>query len=149
MASYHVNLATGQTGICKAQPGKCPVQATDGAEHFSNKQEAQKRSEEVLTEKSGIMKSAVKVVDKENEEANKVFSIYTTPITRPVRKTTGGKIHIESCGKARGNSRPVNSTVGKTYAELINKYGDALCQKCFGRAAAVMEEDNRSKKNLA
>lgn len=68
MANYHVNLATGQTGVCKAEPGKCPVQATDGAEHFSNKQEAQKRSEEVLTEKSGIMKSAGKVVDNENEK---------------------------------------------------------------------------------
>ena len=72
-----------------------------------------------------------------------MFDIYTTPITRPVRKTTGGKIHIESCGNALRNSRPVNSTVGKTYAELINKYGDALCQKCFGKAMATMQEDNR------
>lgn len=60
MANYHVNLATGQTGICKAEPGKCPVQAKDGVEHFSNKNEAKMRAEEVLTEKSNVMKSAGK-----------------------------------------------------------------------------------------
>mgnify|MGYP005799006455 CR=1 FL=1 len=72
-----------------------------------------------------------------------MFDIYTTPINRPVRKTTGGKIHEESCGNALRNSRPLKDTVGKTYAELINQYGDALCQKCFGKAAAKMQEDNR------
>lgn len=34
MANYHVNLKTGKTGVCKADPGKCPVQATDGAAHL-------------------------------------------------------------------------------------------------------------------
>ena len=100
MASCHVNLAMDKLVFVKHNQENVLCKQQDGAEHFSDQQEAQKRSEEVLTEKSGIMKSAVKVVDKENEEANKVFSMYTTPITRPVRKTTGGKIHIESCGKA-------------------------------------------------
>ena len=72
-----------------------------------------------------------------------MFDIYTTPITSPVRKTTGGKIHEEGCGNALRNSYPLNHTVGKTYAELINKYRDALCKKCFGKAMAKMQEDNR------
>lgn len=68
MANYHVNLKTGKTGICKADPGKCPVQATDGAEHFDNKNDAQSRAEEVLTKKSGVMKSAVKADSGDNEK---------------------------------------------------------------------------------
>ena len=67
-----------------------------------------------------------------------MFTIHT-PITRPLRKTTGGKIHAEGCGNSLRSSRPMKDTVGQTYAELIEKYGDALCQKCFGKAAAQME----------
>lgn len=68
MANYHVNLKTGKTGVCKADPGKCPVQATDGAAHFDNKNDAQSRAEEVLTKKSGVMKSAVKADSGDNEK---------------------------------------------------------------------------------
>lgn len=68
MANYHVNLKTGKTGICKADPGKCPVQATDGAAHFDNKNDAQSRAEDVLTKKSGTMKSAVKSDSGDNEK---------------------------------------------------------------------------------
>lgn len=71
-----------------------------------------------------------------------MFDIYTTPIDRPLRKTSRGKIHIEGCGNALYNTRPIKDTVGKTYAELINKYGNNLCQKCFGRAMETMKEDN-------
>lgn len=70
-----------------------------------------------------------------------MFTIHT-PITRPVFKTTGGKIHAEGCGNSR-RSRPMKETVGQTYAELINEYGDALCQKCFGKAVAQMESASK------
>lgn len=66
-----------------------------------------------------------------------MFTIHT-PTTSPLRKTTGGKMHAEGCAHSR-NSRPVKSTVGQTYAELIEKYGDNLCEKCFGKAVAQME----------
>ena len=72
-----------------------------------------------------------------------MFNIYTTPITSPVRKTSRGKIHQEGCGNGQHNTRPIKGTVGKTYAELINQYGDALCKMCFGKAVAKMQEDNR------
>lgn len=66
-----------------------------------------------------------------------MFTIHT-PITRPLHKTTGGKMHAEGCAHAR-RSRPMKETVGQTYAELIEKYGDNLCEKCFGKAVAQME----------
>ena len=72
-----------------------------------------------------------------------MFNIYTTPITSPVRKTSRGKIHQEGCGNGQYRTRPIKGTVGKTYAELINQYGDALCKMCFGKAVAKMQEDNR------
>lgn len=72
-----------------------------------------------------------------------MFDIYTTPITRPLRKTTGGKIHAEGCGNSLRSSRPMRDTAGQTYAALIEKYGESLCQKCFGKAVAKMESHSK------
>lgn len=93
MANYHVNLATGQTGICKAEPGKCPVQATDGAEHFSDRNEAKIRSEEVLTQKSNIMKSTGKSGSVNNDKKSVFDNVNENEI---FDKINSEKIDIET-----------------------------------------------------
>ena len=68
MAKYHVNPKTNRPNICRARSeSTCPLKA-QGAEHFDNKDDAQKHAETLLSKKNNIMKSASK--NSENSENN-------------------------------------------------------------------------------
>src|SRR5699024_10489044 len=60
MAKYHVNPKTNRPNICRARSeSTCPLKV-QGAEHFDNKDDAQKHAETLLSEKNNTMKSASK-----------------------------------------------------------------------------------------
>ena len=60
MAKYHVNPRTNRPNICRARSeSTCPLKV-QGAEHFDNKDDAQKHAETLLSKKNNIMKSASK-----------------------------------------------------------------------------------------
>lgn len=66
MAKYHVNPKTNRPNICRARSeSTCPLKV-QGAEHFDNKDDAQKHAETLLSKKNNIMKSASK--NSENNE---------------------------------------------------------------------------------
>lgn len=66
MAKYHVNPRTNRPNICRARSeSTCPLKV-QGAEHFDNKDDAQKHAETLLSKKNNIMKSASK--NSENNE---------------------------------------------------------------------------------
>lgn len=48
---YHVNIETGEYGVCKAHKIKCPL--GESVEHYDNKEEAEYRSEIILAEQYG------------------------------------------------------------------------------------------------
>lgn len=69
MAKYHVNPKTNRPNICRARSeSTCPLKV-QGAEHFDNKDDAQKHAETLLSKKNNIMKSASK--NSENNENGK------------------------------------------------------------------------------
>lgn len=73
MAKYHVNPKTNRPNICRARSeSTCPLKV-QGAEHFDNKDDAQKHAETLLSEKNNIMKSASK--NNENSENTVDFEV--------------------------------------------------------------------------
>lgn len=73
MAKYHVNPKTNRPNICRARSeSACPLKA-QGAEHFDNKDDAQKHAETLLSKKNNIMKSASK--NNENSENTVDFEV--------------------------------------------------------------------------
>lgn len=64
-AKYHVNPATGKTGLCRAQEGG---RGCDFGEHFSNEHDAMKHSEKQFTEKSRILDSSQKMIKKPQKQ---------------------------------------------------------------------------------
>ena len=71
MAKYHVNPKTNRPNICRARSeSTCPLKV-QGAEHFDNKDDAQKHAESLLSKKNNIMKSASKnSANNENSDSN-------------------------------------------------------------------------------
>lgn len=76
MAKYHVNPKTNRPNICRARSeSTCPLKV-QGAEHFDNKDDAQKRAETLLSEKNNTMKSASKnSANNENGENTVDFEV--------------------------------------------------------------------------
>ena len=76
MAKYHVNPKTNRPNICRARSeSTCPLKV-QGAEHFDNKDDAQKHAETLLSEKNNTMKSASKNnVNNENSENTIDFEV--------------------------------------------------------------------------
>ena len=73
MAKYHVNPKTNRPNICRARSeSTCPLKV-QGAEHFDNKDDAQKHAETLLSKKNNIMKSASK--NSENGENTVDFEV--------------------------------------------------------------------------
>lgn len=72
MAKYHVNPKTNRPNICRARSeSTCPLKV-QGAEHFDNKDDAQKHAETLLSKKNNIMKSASKNNENSNSNENTV-----------------------------------------------------------------------------
>lgn len=76
MAKYHVNPKTNRPNICRARSeSTCPLKV-QGAEHFDNKDDAQKHAETLLSKKNDIMKSASKnSANNENSENTVDFEV--------------------------------------------------------------------------
>src|SRR5699024_197218 len=76
MAKYHVNPKTNRPNICRARSeSTCPLKV-QGAEHFDNKDDAQKHAETLLSEKNNTMKSASKnSANNENGENTVDFEV--------------------------------------------------------------------------
>ena len=56
-----------------------------------------------------------------------------------MQSRNGGKIHFGGCGQRSRYAVFIKLEKGTTYEELVNTYGDNLCQHCFGR---IMERMN-------
>ena len=56
-----------------------------------------------------------------------------------MQSRNGGKIHFASCGNRSLYAANVKIEKGTTYEQLVNVYGDNLCQHCFGH---IMERMN-------
>lgn len=48
MSKYHINPKTGNANICRANYGNCPYEKNDFAEHYENKQDAQRAYEKLM-----------------------------------------------------------------------------------------------------
>ena len=56
-----------------------------------------------------------------------------------MQSRNGGKIHFGGCGQRSRHAAFIKLEKGTTYEELVNTYGDNLCQHCFGK---IMEKMN-------
>ena len=56
-----------------------------------------------------------------------------------MQSRNGGKIHFGGCGQRSRHAAFIKLEKGTTYEQLVNTYGDNLCQHCFGR---IMEKMN-------
>src|SRR5690625_4349892 len=55
-----------------------------------------------------------------------------------MQSRNGGKIHFGGCGQRSLYASFIKLEKGTTYKDLVNMYGDQLCQHCFGKAMEAM-----------
>ena len=55
-----------------------------------------------------------------------------------MQSRNGGKVHFAGCGQRSLYAANVKLEKGTTYEQLVNTYGDNLCQHCFGHIMEAM-----------
>lgn len=66
------------------------------------------------------------------------MNINTNITEQLMQSRNGGKIHFAHCGSRSLYAGYVEIEEGTTYKDLVNTYGDNLCQHCFGFVMEAM-----------